>query len=203
MKWLGLVIQGIRDSFHDIEGIAVLISPASSMNRVAIPYFLESRSGRTGRSVYSGLPDRGLEKSLETERFGTGRVDDFPDINTHSIVENLELVDQGDVDRPVGVFKDLAGFCNFEARHCYDFNNDLIVKQKRPARGSAGSIPPTTLGIVGAAYSRVSWIFSFRAVSQEKIGSGMEPGCFEEGKNNLTCGPGISGALEYDELSGP
>ena len=44
----------------------------------------------------------------ESERLGFGRIDDLPHVNAHGGVDDLELVDQGDVDAAEGVFEQLG-----------------------------------------------------------------------------------------------
>jgi hypothetical protein len=44
-------------------------------------------------------------------------------------LEDLQFVDQGDIDGPVGVLKDLAGFRDLGAEDSHDFDNDLAIKR--------------------------------------------------------------------------
>ena len=44
-------------------------------------------------------------KSLKAERLGRRRLDDLPNINIQPVRDELELIDQRDVDRPIYVFK--------------------------------------------------------------------------------------------------
>jgi hypothetical protein len=53
-------------------------------------------------------PRPGPGEGLEAEGPRFGRLDHLPDVDAPAVVEHLQLVDQGDVDRPVGVLQDLA-----------------------------------------------------------------------------------------------
>ena len=65
-------------------------------------------SGRLGAGEAVAAQARARVERLEAERLGLGRLDHLPDVDAHAVVEHLQLVDQGDVDRAVGVLQDLA-----------------------------------------------------------------------------------------------
>lgn len=56
------------------------------------------------RDTVAAEPGAGVERH-ETKRLGFGRLDDFPNVDAHGVVDNLELVDQSDVDRSKDVFE--------------------------------------------------------------------------------------------------
>ena len=71
---------------------------------------------------------RSRVERLESEWLGLGSVDHLPDVDAHAIVENLQLVHQGDVDRAVRVFEDLARLGDFRAGDGHDLDDHFAVK---------------------------------------------------------------------------
>ena len=90
----------------------------------------------------------------------------------------------------------------YKQKTVYDFDDDLIVKHRGQLE-ARGINSPDDFGNGRCSMLRVSWIFSFRAVGQEKISSCPEPGRFKKGKHHLACRPRIGRALKYDELARP
>ena len=68
----------------------------------------------------------GIER-LKTKRLRLGGIDHFPDIDSHLVVEHLQLVDEGDVDGSIGVFEDLAGFGDFHAGDANNLHDGMAV----------------------------------------------------------------------------
>src|SRR5205085_8067136 len=70
---------------------------------------------------------RAWVERLVAERLGLGRLDYFPDVDTHAVVQDFQLVDEGDVDRPITVFQDLARLGDFQTADAHHGDNRLAV----------------------------------------------------------------------------
>ena len=92
---LGPVIEGVHDSFHHI-GRHRGVDLSGELDEPGCHSVFSCDPGQVERVNWYAVASQAWawEKSLKTERFGAGRIDDFPDINTHSIVQDLEFVDQ-------------------------------------------------------------------------------------------------------------
>ena len=151
---LPLVVQRVGDPADDVGGHR-RVDLAGQLDEPGVQAVLPGHPGqveRVDRDAVPAQPGPGIER-LEAERLGLGRVDHFPDVDAHAVVEHLQLVDQGDVDGAVGVLQDLAGLGDLRRRR-------PGRPGRRPRRTSAAassrlrpSRPPTTLGIVGAEKS--------------------------------------------------
>ena len=94
-------------SWTTYSGMAVLISPASSMKRVLLIFArLPGQVERIDRDAMPAQPRPGIE-GLEAEGLGLRRVDDFPDVDAHPVETDLEFVDQRDVDAAEDVLEQL------------------------------------------------------------------------------------------------
>ena len=68
----------------------------------------------------------GIE-GLKAEGLGFGGVDDFVDVDAHLHAELLELIDQGDVDAAIDVFKELGHLGDGGRADWNDFAEDAAV----------------------------------------------------------------------------
>ena len=87
-------------------------------------------------------------KSLEAERLGAGRRDDFPDVDAHRVQDDLHFVDHRDIDGAVDVLQDLCRFGDFGGRNRDHLLDCQAVERGRRHAVDGGSIPPTSFGIV-------------------------------------------------------
>ena len=129
-------------------------------------------------------PGPGIE-GLKAERLGLGGLDHFPNIDAHPVVQDLQLVDQGNVDRPVCVLEDLARFRHLGAGDGHDLDNDLAIEQ----RGELEAPRIETahdLGNRAAPSPGVARVFALRAVGQEEVCSNVRPPASRMG--STTCG---------------
>ena len=133
--WLPLI--GLPASFRDsasrvmtYSGIRELTSPANSMKRGGQALFAGKPREIKGidRDAVSAQSGTGI-KRLEAERLGLGRVDHLPDVDSHAVVEHLQLVDQRDVHGPVGVLEDFARLGDFEAGNRNHLHDRLAIEQ--------------------------------------------------------------------------
>src|SRR5206468_2767139 len=67
-------------------------------------------------------------KGLKAERLGLRRGDYLPDVDAHRVEDDFQLVDQGDVDRPIGVLEDLARLRHARAGDGHDAVDNRLVQ---------------------------------------------------------------------------
>src|SRR5262245_39693499 len=66
-------------------------------------------------------------EGLKAERLRFRRIDDFPHIYTQLVVQDLELVDERDVHRSIGVLEDLARLRDFKCGSPNDSDDGVAV----------------------------------------------------------------------------
>src|SRR6516225_1524116 len=69
-------------------------------------------------------PGAGIE-GHEAEGLGLGRFDDFPDIDSHGGIDELQFIDEGDVDGAEDVLAELHRLCHLDGRDRYALYHDL------------------------------------------------------------------------------
>ncbi|MNY20541.1 hypothetical protein D3C86_1540250 [compost metagenome] len=67
-------------------------------------------------------------KGHETKRLGFRRIDHFPYVDTHRLVDDLEFIDEGDIDGTEDVFGDFHRFRRGIGRNRNDFFDHRTVK---------------------------------------------------------------------------
>jgi hypothetical protein len=90
---------------------------AGELDEPCLLAMLASQPGEIERVDWDAVPTEawaGIE-GLEPEWLGLGRLDHLPDVDAQLVVENLELVHEGDVDGAIRVLEDLAGLGNLHA----------------------------------------------------------------------------------------
>ena len=148
----------------------------------------------------------GIE-GLEAEGLGFGGVDDFVDVDVHAHAELLELVDQGDVDAAVDVFKQLGHLRDRGAADLDDAAEDGAVEGRGELRGYRAAAADH-LGDVVAGDGVVARVF---ALGREgDVDAGLAGGArhfeaqrvagLEHGDHDFVGGAGVGGALEDDQL---
>src|SRR5262245_54751167 len=90
---------------------------------------------RVNRNAVSAQSRAGKER-LVTERFGSCCLNDFPDIDVHRLEHDFQFVDQGDIDRSIGVFKDLARLSNARVADGYDLLDHVGIEVNREIAAS-------------------------------------------------------------------
>ena len=97
-----------------------------------------------------------------------GGVDHLPDVDADSHEEHLQFVDQGDVDRAVGVLQNLGGLGDFAIRDRHDLGHGLAIEQfGQPAAGGVDAADH--LGNPLGGEVRVARILPLGAEGEEKI----------------------------------
>jgi hypothetical protein len=117
-------------------------------------------------------PGSGVE-AHEAEGLGGGGVEHVPDVETEAVVDDLELVDEGDVDRAEDVFGELRGLGNAGRGDPHCRVDDLIVEGLGEVTGNWIDAAHD-LGDVGRAEGRVAGVFTFGREGQEKVSSALE-----------------------------
>ena len=112
-------------------------------------------------------------KGHETERLGLCRFDDLPNVDPHCIVDKLEFVDQGDVDRAEDVLKEFGRFGGPTARDRDDRIQRTAVEFDRFLE-AFGGVSAYDFGDVGHDAIGISGVFPFRGKGQKEIFTGRE-----------------------------
>ena len=114
-------------------------------------------------------PGPGIEWH-EAERLGLRRVDHFPDVDAHRVVDDLQLVDQRDVDARGRCSPELDGFGDLaDDETGTTLIDDRAVERDGQRRSASASTPPTTFGNVSRAEVRVAGIFALRREGEEEV----------------------------------
>src|SRR5262249_36453052 len=113
---LAALVERVGNPAHDISRHRG-IDFAGEFNEPGGTVVLTSDPGevkRINRNAVSAKSRSRVER-LESEWLGLRRVDDFPHVDAHALVENLQFIHQGNVYGPIGVLQDLARFGDFAA----------------------------------------------------------------------------------------
>ena len=116
-------------------------------------------------------------KRHEAERLGLGRVDDFPNINAHALVDHLQLIHERDVDRAEDVFGQLDGFGGGGGGNQNHLADDVAIKSLRQ-RLAAWVVGPHHLGNGFGFIVGVAGVFAFRRKRQKEILAAAQPAAF-------------------------
>jgi hypothetical protein len=126
-------------------------------------------------------PSRAGIEAHEAEGLGGGGVEDLPDVDAHSVEDDLELVDQGDVDGAEDVLQELGALCHFETA-----DRDNVVHR----RSVEGHGQPQG-GIVIAAHDLrdvlrvvfgVTRVLALWGEGEEEVVAGLQRPGFEPGE---------------------
>ena len=152
------------------------------------------------RDAVSAHPGPGVE-GLEAERLGPGALDHVPQVDVQLVAELRHLVDQCDVDVPVGVLEQLGhlGLAGAAGRH--HLVDDLRVEGGRPLQ-AAGSHPAHHLGRVPEPVAGVARIDPFRREGQEDVLADQLTVCFEQRSQQLFGGARPGGRLQHHQHAG-
>ena len=113
-------------------GIATLISPASSMNfgRDAELACLPREVERVERNAVTAPAGTGVE-AHEAERLRRRGIENLPDVDTHPVEHDLQLVDERDVHGTEDVLDQLARLGRPRGRNAHRLHDHLVVKGLR------------------------------------------------------------------------
>ena len=99
-------------------------------------------------------------KRHEAEGLCLGGVDDFPDVDAHRRVHDLEFVDQGDVDAAEGVFEELGRLGHAARGDGHEgFDRDGVELNRLLQAGWREAADD--LGDGGDDAAGIAWVFAF------------------------------------------
>ena len=138
-------------------------------------------------------------KRLVAERFGFGGIDDFPDVDVHRVVDDLEFVDEGDVDAAVDVFEQLGGFSGAAGRDGHDLLDGGGVESDCLFETLWG-VTTNHLGDAADVAVGVAWVFTLGRKGEMKVFAGGKARASFEHVSQLGVGrAGVGGRLEDDK----
>src|SRR5690606_22881403 len=174
-----------------------LLSQLDEPERVAE---LAHRVGQVrGIDGYAVPADTGAgQEPVEPERLGRGRLDGFPQVDAQLVTEDRHLVDEGDVDVPVGVLQQLGHLGLAGAADGDDLLDEAPVEGGRPV-AAGGGVAADHLGGVAQAVLGVARVDALGREGQVEPLAGGQPGRFEQGTDQLVRGPRPGGGFEHDE----
>ena len=141
-------------------------------------------------------------KRLESEGLGPGGVDHLPDVDADPHEEHLQFVDQGDIDRAVGVFQDLGGLGHFATGDRHDLGHGLAIEQLgQPAAGRVD--PAHDLGNALGGEVRIARILPLGTEGQEEIAARLQAALLQDRQHDFPRRAGIGRAFQDHELPRP
>ena len=78
-------------------------------------------------------PGPGIKRH-EPKWFRLGRFDDFPDVNSHRAVDELQLINQRDIHAAKNILQQLGRFSDATRRDWHKRVDRLAVKRHRPLK---------------------------------------------------------------------
>jgi len=140
-------------------------------------------------------------EGLETVGFGLGGIDHLPDVDVHFSAEQRHLVDEADVDEPVGVLQDLDHLGCLGRTDRIDGVDGVAVDGGADSQSFVAHGAQYLGGIAGAKLL-VARIYPFGREGEPEVGALLESRLrFEDREHEILGGGGIGGALEADEAT--
>ena len=121
-------------------------------------------------------PGPGIERH-EAKRFSGRRVDHFPDIDTHAVAHDGDLVHQADIDHAEGVFEQLHHLGNLRGTDRHHMFERLRVEQTPQFRAGRRSAAHYFRDVLRLEI-RVARIDALRRKAQEKIFADLQAAIF-------------------------
>src|SRR5207302_4334137 len=135
------------------------------------------------------------------ERLRCGGIDDLPDVDSHPVAEDCELVDEGDVDRAEDVLEQLRQLGRLGARELVHGVERLAI-EGRGAGGALGSDPSEHLRRRLRRPVLAARVDPFRRHREEEAFARAKPTPFLEDRLEELAGRARPGRrLEHDELT--
>ena len=142
-------------------------------------------------------------ESHEAVGLGLGRIDHFPDIDAHQIVNPLEFVDQGDVDEAKDVFGQFDGLGGVAVLDWNEFVDRVAVEFESALETGGGESADDFRNMAQHAVG-IARILAFRGEGEVKIHAGLETRAFfEHGPQFLAGCSRVGAGFERDEHAAP
>ena len=142
---------------------------------------------------------------LEPERFGGGCVDHAPYVDAHLVAQLGELVDEGDVDRPVRVLEQLRHFGDVWRLH-RSHQRGVVHQREQERLGKVGTGRRETADdFRGVSYVplRVARVDALGRERQMKVDARSQTGLFENRPDELCGRAGVRGRLQHHQHAAP
>src|SRR5262249_18001411 len=124
---------------------------------------------------------------LEGERLGGGRLNHLPDGYPESIAEHRDLVDEADIDKPIGVLDKLGKLGDLGARALHDLRADRLVEGRRQRPGEGGQ-PTDQLWRVLDGPGRIAGVDPLRTEGDEIVQADLQLALRQERAQNVAGG---------------
>ncbi len=145
-------------------------------------------------------------KRMNPNGFVAARVEHLPDVDSHAVVDHLELVDQGDVHRAEDVLQQLGGLGGAGVRHPHHAGHHLLVELLRQVAGDLVGAADQ-LGDVRRRKIGVARVLALRRVGEEEVlaaaEAALQPLLREPRQQDLFGCARIGGRLQHHELPRP
>ena len=155
---------------------------------------------RVDRDAVPAQARAGIERHV-AERFGLGGLDHLPDIHSHGLVDDLQLVHEGDVDGAEDVLGQLDRLGGGGGGDGNDGFHDGAVEGLHQF-ASGRTVTCNDLGNCRSVEGAVAGIFAFGREAEEEIRAGLEAGAFQDGPDGAVGGAGVGGGFECHQLAG-
>ena len=136
----------------------------------------------------------------EAEGLGLGGVEHLPDVDAHAVVDDLELVDQGDVDGAEDVLGQLGGLGGAGRGDPHGAVDRAVVERLGEVARDLVDAADHLWG-VGGAVAGVAGVLALGREGEEELLAAAQPGLLEDAAHELVGGAGVGGRLEHDELA--
>ena len=145
---------------------------------------------------------RTRSEGLEAERLGLGAVDDVPDVDPQLVAEARHLVDQGDVDVPVGVLEQLGHLRLAQAARDDDGVDEgrRRTRPRRPRSAASGRRRPWAWS--PGRKCAVAGVDALGAEGEPKSTPATSPLGSRIGPNDLLGRARVGRRLQHDEAAG-
>ncbi len=137
---------------------------------------------------------------LKAEGFRARGADNLPDVHAHPVEDDLHLVYEGYVHRPVYVLEELRAFCDPRGGDGHGGDHHLAVEVVDHGQAPFGD-SRDDLGNGAGCVFPVARVFPLRAVPQEEVTAHGQPRLEKEGQHLLVCRSRIGGALQYHHMA--
>ena len=137
----------------------------------------------------------------EAEWFGFRRLDDFPHIDAHRVVDDLELIHERDIDGAEDVLGDLHGLGGGGGRYRHNALHHRAIEGGDEAL-RCRPVARHDLRDCDGVKAAVAGIFALGREAEKDIRPAFEAAFLKDRSENLVGRAGIGGGFENNELAG-